>query len=978
MKKVLLWLGVAVLLVFVLLISVPFLFKDQIRAKISKEIDGSVNAKVYFDADNFSVSLFRNFPNMTVSLSNFGVIGKDDFAGDTLVSINEFSVVLDLLSVIKGDKITINSILLDTPSINALVLANGKSNWDIAKTDTSQQVAQPSEPTEFSIKINKWIIKDGKIQYYNAQSKMLALIKGLNHDGSGDFSQDVFDLDLNTTIKSFTFSLDSMQYMADKEVSAKMTLGINMPKSEYSFKDNAFKINDFGFGIDGVVSMPDTNIAMDISYKIQDASFKSLLSIVPGFYTKDFSDVKCNGKLSFDGNAKGIFNAKSLPAFTCNLKVEDGMFQYPALPSAVTGINLDLAVKSPTNSIDALELILKNLSMKIGSNPVQAKMTAKGLKSYTDVDGTINAKLDLAEISKAFPIQGLSLKGLFSINAKAIGRYSKEQKLMPTATATLALLDGYVKSSSFPAPLEQINVNAFVQNASGQLADTKLDISKFAMILEGEPITATAKVVNFDDYEYDLKLKGIVDLAKMTKIFPLEGKKIAGKMNADIATKGKMSDVTAKRYDKMPTSGTVSLQDFTYSSADLAHEVKISKSTMKFSPQSAELVQCEGTAGSSDFSMTGTLQNYIAYVMGKGVLGGNVVVNSKLLDANEWISKDEESKSANGKEVPMQVVAVPTDLDVVFVANVDLVKYDNMKLESMKGKMAAKAGVLSMNNLMFNMLDGSINMSGAYDPREIAKPKYDFKLGMNQISFKKAYETFNTVQKLAPVAKQIEGNFNASMNMNGLLDAGMKPVLNTLNGAGQIKIVNGQLNNFSLLQGVGAFAKVNMPSALSLNDVQVMFTIVNGTVNFRPFDLKVGNTKANISGSQGFAGDIDYLLKLTIPAGVAGTMANEALAKLTGKANTAGGDINLGVKVGGTMTAPKYSIVSAGGNSAKTEAKAVITNTVNDAKEKAKAELEKAKVEAEQRAKAEVDRLKNETKQRAEEELKKLKNRFKF
>ena len=84
MKKILKISGIVLLVLLVLLFTLPFLFKDKIKAKLDSEIAKSINAKVYYDTDKFSLSIFRNFPNLTLSLGNFGMVGKaDGFAGDT-------------------------------------------------------------------------------------------------------------------------------------------------------------------------------------------------------------------------------------------------------------------------------------------------------------------------------------------------------------------------------------------------------------------------------------------------------------------------------------------------------------------------------------------------------------------------------------------------------------------------------------------------------------------------------------------------------------------------------------------------------------------------------------------------------------------------------------------------------------------------------------------------------------------------------
>ena len=105
-KKTIKYFFVLILILFVAVISLPFLFKDKIKAKLLTEIDKNIDAKVNFT--DLSFSSFKKFPHVTVSLHNPTVIGVGEFAGDTLVDAKEISISFDLYSIIKGHSIEIN------------------------------------------------------------------------------------------------------------------------------------------------------------------------------------------------------------------------------------------------------------------------------------------------------------------------------------------------------------------------------------------------------------------------------------------------------------------------------------------------------------------------------------------------------------------------------------------------------------------------------------------------------------------------------------------------------------------------------------------------------------------------------------------------------------------------------------------------------------------------------------------------------
>ena len=113
---------IATLVLFILIIAfavaAPFLFKDQIKAAIDKELAKTVNADIYFEPENFSLTLFKNFPNVTASLEEFGVINRAPFAGEILFAVEELDVEVNLKSVLFDDQLRIKGITLYGPEIN--------------------------------------------------------------------------------------------------------------------------------------------------------------------------------------------------------------------------------------------------------------------------------------------------------------------------------------------------------------------------------------------------------------------------------------------------------------------------------------------------------------------------------------------------------------------------------------------------------------------------------------------------------------------------------------------------------------------------------------------------------------------------------------------------------------------------------------------------------------------------------------------
>src|SRR5690606_21813716 len=206
MNKTLKWtfiiLGSFILIILLAALIVPVVFKDDIRKAIDAQIAKSINADVVFDTDNFSLSLFRHFPNITVQMRDLGVINRAPFEGDVLFATQELEVEVNLMEVLFDDQLSINGISLIKPIININVLEDGSANYDIAIPSADTVTVEPGE--EFSFSIDHWEVVDGDLTYNDKSIPFSLAINGLNHEGSGNFSDVQFDLTTHSVADTLT------------------------------------------------------------------------------------------------------------------------------------------------------------------------------------------------------------------------------------------------------------------------------------------------------------------------------------------------------------------------------------------------------------------------------------------------------------------------------------------------------------------------------------------------------------------------------------------------------------------------------------------------------------------------------------------------------------------------------------------------------------------------------------------------------
>ena len=127
MKKFILIFLAILVLVIGAAVAIPFLFKDKIIARINQELDQALNAKVYYDPDQVSLSLFRNFPSVSAGIGDFGIVGLEPFENDTLVHAEELALDFNLKSILFDSYPTLTGLQLNGGELYIKVLEDGRA-----------------------------------------------------------------------------------------------------------------------------------------------------------------------------------------------------------------------------------------------------------------------------------------------------------------------------------------------------------------------------------------------------------------------------------------------------------------------------------------------------------------------------------------------------------------------------------------------------------------------------------------------------------------------------------------------------------------------------------------------------------------------------------------------------------------------------------------------------------------------------------
>lgn len=512
MKKALIIIGGLLVLFLAALFIIPVFFKDEILALVKSQANKSLTADVNFsDAD---ISLLRSFPRLHLSLDSVSIVNRKPVQ-DTLVSMTSLALSIDLWSYLANDKLDILSAKFVEPRVYAHVYKDSTNNWSIFPEDKTAgepaiTVGNENPAAKISINLQDYSIENGTIVYEDEVGDKMAMIRNLDHSGTGDFTDELFTLETETR-GVVVFRNGNINYLSDVDTKLDADFAMDMKNKKFAFKDNKLTLNNLSVGFNGYVALPEEGIDIDMTFKALETEFKNVLSLIPAIYMNGYKELKSSGTMAFEGAVKGRMTDSLLPGFTVKLLVANGMFQYPSLPQPVRNVQVDLAVSNPGGTPNQTVIDLQRMHVELGGDPFDMRMIVKTPVSDPYIDAVMKGRLNLGALNKSMPLsKGTEIDGVLVADVQARGNLSAlDNKQYDKFTAT-----GVIVAQNIVYATPDMPEKVAVRTANLTFSPQTATLSNLAMTLGKSDISGEGRLDNIIGYVLtDRDLQGSLSLS---------------------------------------------------------------------------------------------------------------------------------------------------------------------------------------------------------------------------------------------------------------------------------------------------------------------------------------------------------------------------------------------------------------------------------------------------------------------------------
>jgi AsmA protein len=542
--------GIAVAAIFLLLFLAPYLFPDAVSGGIKKWTNNSIQGELNFSKAR--LSFFTHFPSLTLTLYHFSLKGSTPFQQDTLVYADAISLGINLKDLLFNKEVNINKIFISHALINVKVDEKGQANYNIYVSKSNSPAGTSTDSSGASLKLERIEIDHSHLVFNDRSVPMAIEASGFQYLGAGDLSKSIFDLKSRIRIDSLNFSLKDASYLIKKKFEAELITRINTHSLSILLEKNDLTINRLLLQFKGSLDFLKNGYRFDINLSAPKSDLHDFITALPPQYLAWLEKTSVKGTVDLQASFKGPFivSENKMPSASCSIRVRNGFVRYQDAPFPAYNLFMNLDLQLPSLDPDSLKIQVDSFFFNVDKDYLKASIRTTGL-AQPYVSARVNARMDLEKLDNALGIGGISMKGQFSTNLEAEGKFAMGPgpvRLRKRDTVILSiprfnlestLKGGYIKFSSRPEAVSQLQLRIHASCPDRDFKKIMIQVDSLNATALGDFVHGSAKLGNIRDFPVEANLQSSIDLADIKKFLPLDSIDLAGVLKLNIRATGR-------------------------------------------------------------------------------------------------------------------------------------------------------------------------------------------------------------------------------------------------------------------------------------------------------------------------------------------------------------------------------------------------------------------------------------------------------
>jgi hypothetical protein len=282
-----------------------WVYQDRVKESFVERINESLKTEIF--VDDISLNVFRNFPLVSLTLSEVTMLGSTE-ARDTLLSARRVYFRFSLMDLIRQNY-SVRQIEVARAKFDMKLFDDGSNNytfWEVA--DEFEH-----EENDFNFQLQSVVFNQVEYRfqdYANNHTISLLLRKARM---KGDFARDNYkmefggDLYLDHIIIGDAFLAGERNMTLDFDFNVFNNNALRVTKGLFTLGNHAFET-------EGILDFSSENAYIDLSVSGRQLKLDDFIKDLPPLYARYFDGYRSKGEFYFDALIKGDFPRPQLDA----------------------------------------------------------------------------------------------------------------------------------------------------------------------------------------------------------------------------------------------------------------------------------------------------------------------------------------------------------------------------------------------------------------------------------------------------------------------------------------------------------------------------------------------------------------------------------------------------------------------------------------------------------------------------------------
>lgn len=391
-------------------------------------------------------------------------------------------------------------------------------------------------------------------------------------------------------------------------------------------------------------------------------------------------------------------------------------------------------------------------------------------------------------------------------------------------------------------------------------ARTRLTFDAFEGKMNDFPIKGSATVTSMGTMHTRAELEGEMNLSLFEKIMPDWGiKSETGDISYALGFEGRLD---AKATGEWLLDGEATLSNATFMWQKYPLKFEGWNGTLLFNDRDVAITETSGRLGNSRLQLDGLLRNFhFFYGEGNNLLLVEGNVSADRLDLNELLA--DNSPSAGAKPSSYSLSITPR-LHLALKASAGTVVFDRFTGTNLKTNFTVRNRQLYLEELAFNTMGGSIQLSGNLSDQPGDTLLTYFSGDVKNLYIDSAFYVFHDFDQTWLQSRHLRGQIDADFTVELALRNNLTFMPDLFRARIDARGVNGELVNFEPMLELSRLVKEEKLVRLTFGEINNQFLIEGKKIIIPSMLIKSNVSNITLSGTHTFDQQIDYRLKVPI------------------------------------------------------------------------------------------------------------------